>query len=220
MVWVSIAYAASWLTIFATGINLALSGWGFVPWIQISLLAMIVQAAIAAFFSSFRLADISRMATREVGKPSPQLQSRLRDPVVGASILAQVGIGIGIVFLMTTRPDVTTAVAAVSLGAVGGIVLSLPGWIRSRAAVSEQPPMSATPSNPPAVRLFMAFESAAFILASLTHFGVLMRGYEHQEAGAAEAIIALVLVVGLLAILVRTAWTRDIGVAAQGFALF
>ncbi len=56
--------------------------------------------------------------------------------------------------------------------------------------------------------------------AALTHFGVLLRGYEHQKAGSAESVIALVLLIGLILTLIRPQSTKGIGLTVQGFALF
>jgi hypothetical protein len=69
------------------------------------------------------------------------------------------------------------------------------------------------------VRSFLAVEVLVFGIASLIHTGVLMRGYEHSEAATAEAVIAIVLAVGLIAASVRPASSRGIGLAAQAFAL-
>jgi len=46
-----------------------------------------------------------------------------------------------------------------------------------------------------------------------------VRGYEHQKAGTAESVIALVLLIGLILTLIRPQSTRGIGLAVQGFAL-
>lgn len=69
------------------------------------------------------------------------------------------------------------------------------------------------------IRVFLIFEAAVFAAASLAHFGVLVEGYEHQQAGIAESVIALVLLIGLMLSWIRPAWTRAAGMAAQGFAL-
>lgn len=68
------------------------------------------------------------------------------------------------------------------------------------------------------IRLFMFFEAAAFAAAALTHFG--RRGYEHQQAGTAESVIATALVVGLVLTWIFPGLTRRLALAAQGFALF
>src|SRR5262245_4063988 len=70
------------------------------------------------------------------------------------------------------------------------------------------------------IRLFLLFEAAAFITAALTHFGALMNGYRRRQAGAAESVIGIVLLVGLAWTWMRPASNRGIGVAVQAFALF
>jgi hypothetical protein len=69
------------------------------------------------------------------------------------------------------------------------------------------------------IRLFVLFECVTFIAAALTHFGVLVKGYEHVKAGTAESVIAIVLFVGLILTLIWPQSTRGIGLTVQGFAL-
>src|SRR5256885_1263280 len=57
------------------------------------------------------------------------------------------------------------------------------------------------------------------VVAALSHFGILVSGYEHRAAGTAESVIAGVLLVGLATTWVGPAFTRGIGLAAQTFAL-
>ncbi len=79
--------------------------------------------------------------------------------------------------------------------------------------------MSTERPAPRTLRLFMLLEAASFAAASLIHSGVFIVGYEHQEARIAEGVIATVLFVGLASTFVRPAWTRWVGLVAQGFAL-
>jgi hypothetical protein len=69
------------------------------------------------------------------------------------------------------------------------------------------------------IRLFMLVEGASFLVASLIHAGLLIAGYEHVAASTAEGVIAAVLIAGLLLSFIPRAWTRWIGLVAQGFAL-
>lgn len=69
------------------------------------------------------------------------------------------------------------------------------------------------------VRRFLLLEAAAFGVAALVHFGVLMTGGEHCRAGIAESIITGVLLAGLIASYVRPASARRLGMTAQLFAL-
>ncbi len=69
------------------------------------------------------------------------------------------------------------------------------------------------------IRLFLGLEAAIFIAAALIHFEVVLDGYYDREAGIAESVIAVVLLIGLLTSLLRPAGTRRAGILVQGFAL-
>jgi hypothetical protein len=68
-------------------------------------------------------------------------------------------------------------------------------------------------------RLFVLLEAAAFIAAALTHFGILVDGYKHRQAGTAESVIGIVLLAGWLTTFIRQSWTNRIALAVQAFAL-
>jgi hypothetical protein len=69
------------------------------------------------------------------------------------------------------------------------------------------------------VRWFLSIEALVFGAAALIHAGVLVHGYEHGKAEAAESVIALALLAGLLATVSSPSSSRAIGLGAQGFAL-
>ncbi len=70
------------------------------------------------------------------------------------------------------------------------------------------------------IRLFLFWEAAAFSAATLVHFGVILHGYEHREAGTAESVIAAVLFLALVWTWIRPRSTRRAGLVSQAFALF
>ena len=72
---------------------------------------------------------------------------------------------------------------------------------------------------PHAIRLVLLLEAGSLILAGQVHFGVLARGYEHSSAAIAESVIGGVLLVALAVTWVLPAWTRTLGIIAQGFGL-
>ena len=69
------------------------------------------------------------------------------------------------------------------------------------------------------IRLFLLLEAAAFVAAASVHFSLVIAGYEHQKAGVAESVIAVVLILGLAVTSLGRTWTRRVGLAAQAFAL-
>ena len=73
--------------------------------------------------------------------------------------------------------------------------------------------------NPLAVRAFLSVEAAAFVGASLIHRGILVEGLRHQQAGTAEAVIAVALLLGLALTWAPPPWALRAAIAAQAFAL-
>lgn len=69
------------------------------------------------------------------------------------------------------------------------------------------------------IRTFLLFEAIAFLAAALVHSGVLLHGYQHEQARTAESVISLALLVGLVLSWIRPERTREAGIVAQGFAL-
>ncbi len=84
---------------------------------------------------------------------------------------------------------------------------------RTRSAPAERHPERAR------VRLLLLVEGVTFVLASLAHRGVLVRGYEHARAAVAETVIGAVLLAGVASSWARPAWTRASGLLAHAFAL-
>jgi hypothetical protein len=69
------------------------------------------------------------------------------------------------------------------------------------------------------IRTFLGLEAVGFAVTALVHAGAIGDRYQHREATIAEAVIAGVLGVGLLASLVAPASSRPIALGVQGFAL-
>lgn len=68
------------------------------------------------------------------------------------------------------------------------------------------------------VRSLLLVEAATFLVAAAIHFGVLVDGYGHREAGTAETVIAVALLVGLALTWARPPWPRRAAIGAQAFA--
>ena len=66
------------------------------------------------------------------------------------------------------------------------------------------------------VRSLLLLEIGLFLVLVSIHFGLLIGGYRHQNAGATETLIVGVLVVGLL-LTWTPRWSRRAAIAAQSF---
>ena len=69
------------------------------------------------------------------------------------------------------------------------------------------------------VRGFLLLQIAIFLSLVSIHFGLLIGGYRHRDAGTAEVMIVAVLVAGLLLTWTPPPWRRRAATAAQSFGL-
>lgn len=117
-------YPFSFITILISGIYMMAVSWGGVPWIAIGLLSMLALPAIAGVMTARRVRRIGP----ELGEASEldaSLEARLSDPVLLLSHRLRVGLGVGIIFLMTVKPGWIGSLAAIAaftgLGALAGV---------------------------------------------------------------------------------------------------
>lgn len=69
------------------------------------------------------------------------------------------------------------------------------------------------------MRALLGVEGISFLTAAMIHAGMLVQGYEHQEAMIAEGIIGTVLLVGLAITWIRPRSMFSIAAGVQAFAL-
>jgi hypothetical protein len=69
------------------------------------------------------------------------------------------------------------------------------------------------------VRGFLLLQIAIFLSLVSIHFGLLIGGYRHRDAGTAESVIAAVLVAGLLLTWTPPPWRRRAATAVQSFGI-
>lgn len=120
---------AALATLLVSGFYMTATVWGGVAWIAVALGAMVLMAALGAALSGVRMAAIGRAVENGPLAPVP-------DPLLWVSIQIRVAIALGIVFLMTFKPDLTGSLLAIAVAAVLGLVAALPAVASGR---SKQP---------------------------------------------------------------------------------
>ncbi len=70
------------------------------------------------------------------------------------------------------------------------------------------------------ILFFIILEILVFAGASLFHFGMFQKGYEHPKARIAELVIAIILLTGLISGLIFPDQLRIIALIVQAIALF
>jgi len=117
------------LLILLAGIYMTVTAWGWrTPWIDLSLAALIVQVAAAE---------------APAGAFPPGLNRQITDPILQTAVQINAFTGLGVVFLMTTKPGLVgsliTLVVALLLGIGAGRVFWRPREeAKSRAGMTER----------------------------------------------------------------------------------
>jgi len=99
----------SMLVILVAGIYMTIAVWGGAQWIPVAFIAMIVIGAIGGIVSRSRMGAIKKAMEGQSGAISTDLTRAIFHPALWISMLSRVGMGLGIVFLMTVKPDLMTS---------------------------------------------------------------------------------------------------------------
>jgi hypothetical protein len=121
----------SLVTTLLPGLYMAATVWGWVAWIGVALAAMLLLPVFGARNGS-RMAAIGQTAATESGLLSPTIRQRLRDPFLWTSVQLRATILLGIVFLMTVKPDLIGSLLTIGAAVILGLVSVLPAWGRVR----------------------------------------------------------------------------------------
>ena len=128
-------YPLSWLAILIPGFYMAAAAWRGVAWITIALAAVVLLVVLGVALTGRRLAPIGQSVAAESGSISSTLRQRLDDPLLWASLWIRTGIALGIVFLMTIKPDLFGALITMGVAVVLSMAFSLPAWGRNQEKV-------------------------------------------------------------------------------------
>lgn len=131
--WVIRLGPASMALILLSGFYLMATSWGLKGWIVVALASLVLIAILGATLTGLRLGPIERAAAAERGQMSPALRQRLGDPLLWTSITTRTAIALGIVFLMTIKPDLVGSSITIGIAVVLGLASALPVWRRDRA---------------------------------------------------------------------------------------
>jgi hypothetical protein len=123
--------------LLAAGVYMMITVWGGVAWIIVSLVSLVPMSILGMTVSGRRMAAIKQAATAEHGKISSALYQLLHDPLLWISIQTRVAIALGIVFLMTVKPDLGGSLLTIGLATVLGLASALP--MLHRKQVQEEP---------------------------------------------------------------------------------
>lgn len=105
------------------------------PWLIVAFWMFVLLIVLAAALTGPRLGAIKRAIKGENGLVSPTILQVLHHQLLWISIQTRLAIALGVVFLMTVKPDLSGALVTVGIAAVLGLAsaLLLPGRARPQA---------------------------------------------------------------------------------------
>lgn len=116
----------SWLAILIPGFYMAATTWRGVAWTTTALGAVILIAVLGVALTGRRMAPIGQSISSESGPISSTLRQPLDDPLLWVSLRIRTAIALGIVFLMSVKPDLLGSLLTVGVAGVLGLIFSLP----------------------------------------------------------------------------------------------
>jgi len=116
----------SLVVILLSGFYLMAASLGWTAWIIVALVAMVLIAAIGGAVAGPRMGAMEKMVAKESGMVSSALQQQLRNPLFSISMQVRSAIALGIVFLMTAKPDLAGSLITLGIAIVIGLVAALP----------------------------------------------------------------------------------------------
>jgi hypothetical protein len=141
--WMRVATSVRWLgmtsmiALLVSGIAMMVLAQLGGAWMIVAFWALVLLALLAATLSFRRMAAIARAASAEDGPLSPALRRLLHHPLLWAAIRTRVAIALGIVFLMTVKPELGGALLTIGVAVILGFATALP--IRSGGRAHEEP---------------------------------------------------------------------------------
>ncbi len=111
----------------AGGFEMALTTWGLsTPWIAVSLVSLVLIGPIGAFVLDPRMRTILALMRETPDGPLADAHIlRIHDPVLVRAASTLATMLLGIVFLMTTKPQLFTSILVVGIAVFVGLIVSL-----------------------------------------------------------------------------------------------
>jgi hypothetical protein len=126
--WASLHHIIAWafplaaLLTLGAGLFLALDTWGWkVPWIDVAFFAFIAMG-LHGRINVRRHQQLHRVMGEALSGPVPaELLPHLNDPILWSSTLLLTAIGLGVIFLMTVKPDLLGSLIALAIAIIVGL---------------------------------------------------------------------------------------------------
>ncbi len=128
--------AGSVVALLVFGLYMTAVTWGPTGWIGIGFLSLLFIAVLGAV-SGVRLGRILAVATTGQGSLAEDVRAQLRAPLFVASVRMRTAVALGVVLLMTVKPDAVVSLlvvaVALALGVASAVSVLREGSLRARS---------------------------------------------------------------------------------------
>lgn len=110
-------------------------------WVYLALIVTLLMPVLGTAIHATRSARILKVATATTSRAiSPELRTRIDDPILSTWNVVAPILGIWILFLMTTKPGLTSGLVAFAIALALGFALSLPLMRKTTARAQSSAP--------------------------------------------------------------------------------
>lgn len=113
------------VALLLAGLDLMASAGGWRAWIVGGLVGLLLVGVIGGLVNGTRMARLGPAVTRASGPLSEAIRRMLHDPVLLLSSRVRIGLVLGVLFLMSAKPDALGSTAALVVGALAGAASTL-----------------------------------------------------------------------------------------------
>jgi hypothetical protein len=118
------------LLILGAGSYMTATAWGWsTGWILVTLVTLIGLGALAVGVIEPRRKAIRGLAKDSPDGPLPEpLKAQIHDPILGTALHVLAAVVVGIIFLMTVKPELVTSILVIGAALALGLISSVPLW--------------------------------------------------------------------------------------------
>ena len=124
--------SGSLIGLLVGGLYMAGTRWGGAGWVAVGLLALVLIGALGAY-NGIRLDRIRKSLVAPTGQLSAELRERIRHSSFVLSIHVRAAVLLGVVFIMTAKPDLNASLVTLVLSVLVGMASAVPAWRQTAA---------------------------------------------------------------------------------------
>jgi hypothetical protein len=125
---------ASLLLILVPGIYMATTVWAWQPWLQVSFGALLLIVVIGGAVTRRKLGALTASLQGDDRDLTLDQERQIRDPLLRTSFVLRAVLSLGIVVLMSTKPDLSTSLLVIGGALALAAIVSTPFWLVAQHA--------------------------------------------------------------------------------------